>query len=99
MSELHQIHGSAPAAYVLVDRGANAVTFEIQQGPIKEVGENGCQIDEVVRFARDTIAHFQREFPCDENEEVLICLDKAMSLLAARKKNREARGVEGKNEV
>ncbi len=95
MSELFSIHGADPAPFIRVDRKENYVTFDVQTGPIKEVGVNGCQIDELVRFARKTIASFQERSPCRENALVLTKLDEAIHWLEHRTRDREARGVEG----
>lgn len=71
------------------------VTFKLQDGPIKEVGVNGCQIDDVIGFARDKIAEFQAKIPCTENGHAVTKLDESLMWLEQRKKNREKRAVEG----
>jgi len=98
VSELFEIHGMNPAPFVGVDKEDNCVTFDVQTGPVKEVGVNGCQIDELVRFARKTIASFQERFPCRENALVLTKLDEALHWLDHRTRDRETRGVEGTKE-
>jgi hypothetical protein len=82
-----------PSPYISVT--PRSVTFTGQTGPIKEVGENGCQIDELIQFARDTIGVFNEKFSCRENSIVLTKLDEALLWLGKRKADREARGVEG----
>jgi len=83
----------APGVEVF-DRG---VTFTGQHGPVNEVGVNGCQIDDMVKFARLTIAAFNAKFPCRENSLAITKLEEAEMWLHRRKENREARGVEGHN--
>lgn len=43
------------------------VAFTIQSGPIKEFGVNGCQIDDVIAWAKEKIEGFNAAFPCREN--------------------------------
>jgi len=85
----------APGVEVF-DKG---VTFRGQVGPIKEAGANGCQIDEMVKFARLTITAFNAKFPCRENSLAITKLEETEMWLQRRKENREARGVEGENKA
>lgn len=75
--------------------GEQTVTFTGQTGPIKEVGINGCQIDDLIKFARRTIEIFNRKFPCRENSIVITKLQEAEMWLEERKTQRSQRGVEG----
>lgn len=77
----------------------NSVTFTLQWGPVKEKGVNGCQIDDVIRFARQFIDYHNRKFPCRENSLVITKLDEALLWLEERTRNRGLRGVEGTNQV
>jgi hypothetical protein len=72
-----------------------SVEFRGQRGPIKEVGVNGCQIDDMIKFARMTIEVFNKKFPCRENSIAITKLQEAELWLMQRKLDREARGVEG----
>lgn len=73
----------------------SSVTFTIQSGPIKEFGVNGCQIDDVIEWAKENIEEFQKAFPCRENAIVITKLDEALLWLKKRKMDRQARSVEG----
>jgi len=73
------------------------VVFRGQRGPIKEVGINGCQIDDLIVFTAKTIKAFNEEFPCEENDDALMHLERAWNSLDYRRQTREARGVEGKD--
>lgn len=75
-----------------------SVVFVGQMGPIKKVGVNGCQIDDLIKFARLTIEVFNKKFPCRENSIAITKLQEAELWLLARRMDRESRGVEGKNE-
>jgi hypothetical protein len=74
---------------------ASTVKFTIQNGPVKEFGVNGCQIDDVIAWAKEKIEQFNATFPCRENSVVITKLDEALMWSAKRKANREQRGVEG----
>jgi hypothetical protein len=77
----------------------STVKFTIQSGPIKEFGVNGCQIDDVIKWAKEKIEGFNTAFPCRENSVVITKLDEALLWLYKRKADREARNVEGLNKV
>ncbi len=77
----------------------SSVKFTIQSGPIKEYGINGCQIDDVISWAKEKIEEFQKAFPCRENAIVITKLDEALLWLMKRKIDRELRKVEGLNKV
>ncbi|GAG05105.1 unnamed protein product [marine sediment metagenome] len=73
------------------------VFFRLQRGPIKEVGVNGCQIDDLIKFTADTIRAFNAKFPCRENSMAITKLEEAWLWCHARTADREARGVEGRD--
>jgi hypothetical protein len=71
------------------------VFFQGQTGPIKEVGENGCQIDAMIEFARDVLLVFNQRVPSRETSMIITKLDEALLWSLKRKLDREARNVEG----
>jgi len=73
----------------------SSVKFTVQSGPIKEFGVNGCQIDDVIAWAKAKIEGFNASFPCRENAMIITKLDEALLWSAKRKMDREKRGVEG----
>ena len=73
----------------------SSVEFTIQSGPVKEFGVNGCQIDDVIAWAKAKIEGFNSAFPCRENSMVITKLDEALLWLHKRKADREKRSVEG----
>lgn len=75
----------------------STVKFTIQSGPVKEYGVNGCQIDDVIQWAKSKIEEFSKAFPSRENSVVVTKLDEALLWLMKRKLDREKRGVEGKS--
>ena len=84
---------------VLIAPKGSVVQFKIQNGPIKEVGKNGCQVDDIILFSRRLIEEFNAEFPCDENVQAIVHLNTALAHLKQRRIDRENRGVEGRNEA
>jgi hypothetical protein len=75
------------------------LTCQLQNGPIKEFGINGCQIDDILSLSFEIINHFNDRFPCVENVKCLEHLHLSIDALLERKKNRELRGVEGKDKL
>ena len=90
-----RVDGKNP--YITIDHFINEISFRIQDGPIKEVGVNGCQVDTMVMVAAAIIEGLNKEFPCAENLEVMWGLNHAILWLDKRRENREARNVEGLN--
>jgi len=76
----------------------SSVKFTIQSGPIKEFGVNGCQIDDVIAWAKEKIEGFNKAFPCRENSVIITKLDEALLWSMKRKMDREKRQVEGTNQ-
>ena len=79
-------------------RARTVTTVEFQEGPVKEAGVNGCQNEDLLRIVIDRLEGFQAgEFECLENAGALRNLRDALECLESRTKNREMRGVEGRN--
>ena len=98
MSELSNIfkqQGNGP--YVEIGEDENTIKFHIQEGPIKEVGENGCQVDMMIYLAATIIRSFNSHFPCRDNSCAITHLDEALMWLEKRTRDREKRKFEGKN--
>lgn len=84
-----------PHNFVYVRNDVNSISFTIQNGPIKEAGVNGCQVDTIIEAAKIIIEGLNQKFPCRENSMVITKLDEALLWSKKRKTDREARGVEG----
>jgi hypothetical protein len=89
----------SPSPPIIVNKNTNSIGFTLQNGPIKEVGVNGCQVDTMIEAAKLIIEKFDEKSPCEENTTVLMHLRSALIWLDTRKKNREVRGVEGTSET
>lgn len=82
---------------------ASFINIQLQDGPIKENGVNGCQIDDIVQYCRDKIEHFNtmenRKFSCRENAMAITKLDEALMWLQRRNENRVADDTEGTSQA
>ncbi|MFH2033350.1 MAG: hypothetical protein ABIJ26_01420 [Candidatus Margulisiibacteriota bacterium] len=97
VEEIPCVSPAHEGAFIKVCHGSNSIEFRIQNGPIKENGVNGCQVDTMIVAALLIIKGLHKRFPCWENALAIIKLKEALLWLGARKANREARGVEGEN--
>ncbi len=88
-----------PTAFVYVRNDKNSLSFTLQKGPVKERGVNGCQVDTVIETAKLILEGLNKNFPSRENAVAITKLDEALMWLDKRKKDREARGVEGANKA
>lgn len=78
------------------DPGLAVLALKFQDGPIGEVGANGCQIEDVLDVLAERLMAFQRgAFPCEENGVALDHLAQARAAIAERTARRRAQGVEG----
>jgi len=73
---------------------------DFQNGPIGEVGVNGCQNEDLLRIVIDRLQCFQAgEFACLENRSALECCEGALRFMDQRTIDRAKRGVEGKSKI
>jgi len=73
----------------------NSISFTIQNGPIKEVGVNGCQVDCLLHAWVAIVEELNEQFPSKENSISLRKVKEAIFWQDERTRNREKRGVEG----
>lgn len=88
-----------PHNFIYVRNDVNSLSFTLQNGPVKEYGVNGCQVDTVIEAAKLIIEGLNKNFPCRENSMVITKLDEALMWSKKRKDDREKRGVEGFNKA
>lgn len=75
-------------------------SVKFQNGPVKEAGINGCHNEDLLLMVVDRLEDFQNsEFKCDENQEAIDHIMKAVEALKKRTNKRKDRGVEGTNIV
>ncbi len=84
--------------FIEVNDNGNSITFNIQNGPIKENGKNGCQVEDMVAVAKHIIEKLNDNYPCRENAMMITKLDEAIMWSKKRTEDRNNRFVEGKSE-
>jgi hypothetical protein len=94
-----EVNRESLGKYIIVNKDTNCIAFTLQNGPIKEVGVNGAQVETLIEAAKLIIEGLNKNFPCIENATAILKLDAALDALAARKKSREERGVEGASKL
>lgn len=90
-------HGHQSDGYIQVT-GA-MISFDLQDGPVKENGRNGTDATDLIRYAIGLYREFNSAFPCRENSITITKLEEALLWQESRTRDRESRGVEGKNEA
>lgn len=88
-----------PSHFIYVRKDKNSIAFTVQNGPVKQVGVNGCQVDEIIEAAKLIIEGLNKNFSCRENSMAITKLDEALLWLKKRKFDREQRNVEGYNKA
>lgn len=88
-----------PRSFIYMRHDKNSLSFTLQNGPVKENGVNGCQIDTLIAACFTIVKGLNAQMPCPENEQVIAHLLSAYDILKKRKEDREKRGVEGTNEA
>lgn len=69
---------------------------DFQEGPIKEVGINGVNNEDLILMVVCCLESFQKsEYACNENAEALEHLYGAIDALRSRTNRRAAAGIEG----
>lgn len=89
----------AEGCHALCRHDTNSLHLTFQNGPVKENGKNGVQVDTLLHIAHRIIFGLNQKFPHPENESALLHITEALQALGRRKKEREARGVEGLNRI
>ena len=76
---------------------APVVSFTIQSDPVGEVGVNGVQATDMLKYCKNLFESLNAVYSCSENAETIRHINKAIRWQHARTKDRETRGVEGVN--
>ena len=82
---------------IYITDSKNMISFRIQDGPVKENGVNGCQVQTMLVAAKMILEKLNVNFPCRENSITITRLDEAILWQKKRTSDREDRGVEGLN--
>ena len=73
------------------------VSFTIQSDPVSEVGVNGLQAVDMIRYLKCLFQSLNEAFPCRENSLTITKLEEAILWQNERTRYGTLRGVEGKN--
>lgn len=84
-------------AFISLDRADNSLTFQFQNGPIKEVGINGCQITALLHAFEQILTSLNKLKKCQENDHTLRHIVEAIRTQEQRTARRTIEGTEGTN--
>lgn len=73
------------------------IKLDFQEGPVKEVGVNGCQNEDVLEILLHRLGQLQKAFPCRENALAITNIEQGYLWLKRRTELRQQQGVEGLN--
>lgn len=93
-----ETHGSASGHWDVVawDTGASRSSqLYFQNGPVREHGINGVQIDDVLKVCLARLKMLNKSFPCRENSLSITRIQEAIMWQQERTANRTTQGVEG----
>lgn len=77
---------------------APIVSFVVQSDPIGEVGVNGVQALDMLRYTKCLFQSLNEVFPCKENACTITKIEEAIHWQEARTRDRQRRNVEGTNQ-
>lgn len=98
--EVKRVEWNHPVGnFIEINDAHSAITFKIQNGPVKKKGINGCQVDQLLETARLMLDGLNKKVPAKETACAITKIEEAMMWLEKRTKDRTARGVEGTNNL
>ncbi len=80
------------------ENGEEWLHVKFQSGGTADNPRNGIFIEDLLITAYLKLSSYQDKFPCRENALALTKIEESLQWLTARKADREARGVYGKDE-
>jgi hypothetical protein len=75
------------------------VSFTIQSDPIGEVGVNGCQALDMLKYTKCLFQSLNDAFPSSYNETTISSIENAITSQNERTADRIKRQVEGQNKL
>lgn len=87
-----------------VEGGVQELSF-INKAPASDTDptlvtvQNGTTNEDVLNVVLDRMHFLDEKMPCDENKQVITCLENALTILATRTADRQARDVEGTSQA
>ena len=85
--------------FIEINDAHNAITFKIQDGPVKKKGVNGCQVDQILEASRLMLEGLHKKVASKETACAITHIEEAIMWLEKRRADRTARGVEGTNNL
>lgn len=79
-------------------RIAHIASLQFQSGPIPEYGVNGLTNEILLAVLIERTQRLNGMFPCAENIQAIVHMEKALDYFNARTARRQAAGIEGKHE-
>ena len=96
---LNESPGEQDGHHYHLHSGELTTELHFQQGPVKEVGVNGIQNEQLIAVLVHRLGVLNRAFPCRVNSLAITKLEEALLWLEKRTADRKARGVEGTNQT
>ena len=81
-----------------IDHDNDVISFKII-GPPGTEDRSGGQWTDMLEVGLHVLKYLNDKYPCREDKETIYHLERALEFQAHRTKDREARAVEGKDEV
>lgn len=78
---------------------APVVSFTIQSDPIREVGINGCQALDMLKYVKCLFESLNETYHSDYNVTTIAHIENAIQSQELRTLDRIKRGVEGENKI
>lgn len=83
-----------------IDTSPGVLILDFHEGCPPSAGLNGWLTEDLVAIVHHRMAkHQEGPFACEENGEVVRCLEEAMGHMLRRRQNRQARGVSATQKV
>lgn len=87
-----------PNYNIFIRHDVDSIAFNILTKPASEGGDlNRCQWSDLVTVGLEQLKYLNNKFPCRENALTITKLEEALMWNEARTKDRQSRGIEGKD--
>lgn len=94
----YRIHGIDDEHYTESIDDKPVLDVKFQSGGTATTAKNGVFIEDLLIVAYARLEGYNKQYPCRENSLALTSIEQAILWLTARKVEREARNVYGKEE-
>ena len=79
--------GKERFAPIVTDPGRSIIMIKLQDGPVGEVGMNGCQVEDCITFFKKVIEGFNSKSPNHHNDNAISKLNQAINCLSEGRGN------------